>query len=223
MNNEKTPQDMMKRRIGGKKKTLIIIIAVSIAAFVLCGALMALFENVAGQGTNGGEVETIDPWLLEETKPEDFDIMEYQEYLLLDRTVYRNDKKSGIRVSVSPDEYDMYGEQFELVCLVLDSVIAGDAETYNSYMGNKELEKISFTQQQIYDIEISPYSTQILTSKEGISYTEHVFEVRYKIHENNGTYRNTVDSDRTRPLYFVINDESGDVLVMDIIEKSYSK
>ena len=65
--------------------------------------------------------------------------MEYEEYLELDRTVYRNDKKSGIRVSVSPDEYDMYGEQFELVCLVLDAVIAGDAEAYNDFMGSKSL------------------------------------------------------------------------------------
>ena len=221
MDNEKTPQDMMKRRIGGKKRTLLIIIAVSVAAFVLCGALVAILENATGTG--GGEVETIDPWLLEETKPEGFDIMEYEEYLNLDRTVYRNDRQSGIRVSVSPDEYYMYGEAFELVCFVLDSLIEGDADTYNSYMGDEDLEKSGFTQQQIYDIEISPYSTQTYTSKNNREYIEYVFEVRYKIHENNGSYRNTVDSDRTRPVYFVINDSKGELLVMDIIEKNYSK
>ena len=213
---------MMRRRMPNKKKTLLIIIAISVAAFVVCGLLVALLENTAGGGM-GGEVETIDPWLLDETKPEDFDIMEYDEYLELDRTVYRNDKTSGIRVSVSPDEYDMYGEQFELVCLVLESVIAGDAQQYNAYMGDKSLKKSSFTQQQIYDIEISPYSTKTYTDKNNLEYLECVFEVRYKIHENNGTYRNTVDSDRTRPVYFVINDSTGELLVMDIIEKSYSK
>ena len=222
MNNERMPQDMIKRKMPQKKKTLLIIIAIGIAAFVLCGAIVALLENSVGRG-NLGDVETIDPWLLDETKPEDFDIMEYEEYLELDRTVYRNDKKSGIRVSVSPDEYDIYGEQFELVCLVLESVIAGDSQTYNSYMGDKSLRKTSFTQQQIYDIEISPYSTETYTGKNNLEYIEYVFEVRYKIHENNGTYRNTVDSDMTRPLYFVINDSSGSLLVMDIIEKSYAK
>ena len=87
MNYEQTPQDIIKRRIGTKKKTLLIIIAVSVAAFVLCGAVVALLENVTGTGS--GEVETIDPWLLDETKPEDFDIMEYEEYLAL---VERNKK-----------------------------------------------------------------------------------------------------------------------------------
>lgn len=212
----------MKRKMPRKKKTLLIIIVIGIAAFVICGVIVALLEGVSGQ-SSGGDVETVDPWLLDETKPEGFDIMEYDEYLELDRTVYYNDKKSGIRVSVSPDEYYMYGEQFELVCQVLDAVIAGDADTYNACMGDGSLKKSSFTQQQVYDIEISPYSSQILTNKQGISYTESVFEVRYKIHENNGTYRNTVDSDRTRPLYFVINDSTGNVLVMDILEKSYAK
>lgn len=222
MNSEKTPQDIMGRKMPKKKKTLLIIIVIAIAAFLLCGVIVALLEGASGQGS-GGEVETIDPWLLEETKPEGFDIMEYEEYLKLDRTVYYNNKKSGIRVSVAPEEYYMYGEEFEILCQVLESVIAGDADVYNSFMGDKSLKKTSFTQQQIYDIEISPYSTQILTTKEGISYTECVFEVRYKIHENNGTYRNTVDSDMTRPLYFVINDSTGDILVMDILEKSYAK
>lgn len=221
MNNEKTPHDIMRRRLSTKKKTLLIIIAVSVAAFVLCGVVVALLENASGVGN--GEVETVDPWLLEDTKPEDFDIMEYEEYLLLDRTVYRNDNRSGIKVSVSADEYGMYGEAFELVCLVIDSLIEGDANAYNSYMGDSELKKEGFTQQQIYDIEISPYSTKTYTSKNNSEYIEYVFEVRYKIHENNGSYRNTVDSDRTRPVYFVINDSTGELLVMDIIEKSYSK
>ena len=218
----KKRKDNAEHKPLGKKKLLLVIVIASVAALALCGIIVSLLENSTGKVT-GGEVETVDPWLLDETKPEGFDIMEYDEYLELDRTVYRNDKKSGIKVSVSPDEYDIYGEQFELVCLVLDSVIAGDAETYNSFMGSKSLKKSAFTQQQIYDIEISPYSNQIITDKDGAAYTEYVFEVRYKIHENNGTYRNTVDSDMTRPVYFVINDSRGSVLVMDIIEKNYAK
>jgi hypothetical protein len=149
--------------------------------------------------------------------------MEYEEYLKLDRTVYYNNKKTGIRVSVAPDEYYMYGEEFELLCQVLESVVAGDSDAYNSFMGDKSLKKTSFTQQQIYDIEISPYSTQILTTKEGISYTECVFEVRYKIHENNGSFRRDIESDACRPQYFVINDSTGTLLLMDIINRAAEK
>ena len=90
-------------------------------------------------------------------------------------------------------------------------------------MGSKSLKKSAFTQQQIYDIEISQYSKQSLSDKKNGEYTEYVFEVKYKIHENNGTYRNTIQSDVSRPVYFVINDSSGDMLVMDMIEKVTSK
>ncbi|MBQ4091317.1 MAG: hypothetical protein IJC64_03260 [Clostridia bacterium] len=224
MNEDKMPQYIKRQRLTGQKKTLFIIIAIAIGAFVICGALVALLEGVSGDKTqSGGEIETVDPWLLDETKPEGFDIMEYDEYLKLDRTVYRHDRHTGVKVSVAEDEYDMYGEAFEVVCLALMAVRDGDADAYNGYMGDKALKKSGFTQQQIYAIEISTYSQKNMTDPEGADYTEFVFEVRYRIHENNGTYRNTIDSDETRPQYFVVNDRSGEMLVMDIIEKSYSK
>jgi len=207
-----------------KKKALLIALGVALALFLVVGALIAILEAVSDDTPKrDGEVETIDPWLLEETKPEGFDIMEYEDYLALDRTVYRYDKYTGVTVSVSPEEYGDFGEEFELVCLVLKAINEGDVDAYNAFMGDGELEKSWFSQQQIYGIEISLYSTQSMTDKEGASYSEHVFEVRYKIHENNGSYRNTVDSDQTRPQYFVLNDSTGQLLVMDILEKNYKK
>ena len=223
MNEEKIPQYNETRTMPKKKKKILIVLAAAVGVFVLCGVLIAVLEN-AGNGRNKGqEVETVDPWLLDETKPEDFDIMEYEEYLMLDRTVYRYDKNTGVTVSVNDNECDLYGEEFELVYYVIQSIIAGDHRTYNSYMGDGDLKKQAFTQQQIYDIEISQYSKQSLSDKKNGEYTEYVFEVKYKIHENNGTYRNTIQSDVSRPVYFVINDSSGDMLVMDMIEKVTSK
>ncbi len=223
MNDRSTPQYTAKKRLTGKKKLLTIIIIAAVGAFVLIGAIVALLESLDGTRNSGGEVDTVDPWLLEETKPEDFDIMEYEEYLMLDRNIYHDDKQTGIRVSVSEEEYSMYGEGFELLCRVIESVIAGDAGAYNGYMGDDSLKKEWFSQQQIYAIEISPYSTQNLTDKNGRAYTEYVLTVRYKIHENNGTYRNTVDSDEVRPQYFVVNNSGGEYRVMDILEKHYGK
>ena len=224
MNGDNTPQHMNTKRINKRQRLLVIIIAVAVGLFIVIGAVTALLEGLSGDSNgSGGEVETVDPWLLDETKPEDFDIMEYEEYLALDRTIYRYDKYTGVTVSVSEDEYDLYGKEFELLCYVLRAINEGDVETYNGYMGDEDLEKGWFSQQQIYAIEISLYSSNELTDKEGMAYSEYVFEVRYKIHENNGTYRNTVDSDETRPQYFIINDSQGELLVMDILEKNYSK
>jgi hypothetical protein len=56
-----------------------------------------------------------------------------------------------------------------------------------------------------------------MVGKNNLEYIEYVYKVKYKIHENNGTYRNDILSDASRDQYFVINDSSGEMLVMDII------
>ena len=70
-----------------------------------------------------------------------------------------------------------------------------------------------FTQQQLYNIKISLYSTS-----ESNGCEEYVFKVTYCIHENNGTYRNTIESDVSRPQYFYIDNSTGSLKVMNITE-----
>ncbi|MBE6583572.1 MAG: hypothetical protein E7649_01135 [Ruminococcaceae bacterium] len=224
MDDDKTLRYIGKKKMSAQKKKLLIMLAVAVGVFLLLGAVIALleiFSNMPGQ--YDGEVETVDPSLLEDTKPADFDIMEYEEYLALDRNIYRVDNYTGVKVSVDEQEYDLYGDEFELMCHVIKAINEGDVDAYNGYVGREQQKKGWFSQQQIYSIEISQYSSRQITDDSGASYNEVVFEVKYKIHENNGTYRNTVASDETRPQYFVINDSLGRLCVMDILEKYYSK
>ena len=67
---------------------------------------------------------------------------------------------------------------------------------------------------------ITKYSESTKQSETG-SYSEYVYVVEYKIHENNGTYRKDIESDANRPQYFVINDSTGELLIMDIFSKTH--
>lgn len=202
-----------KREYAKSKKRVWIIIACLACAFVLCGIMIAIIE---GFGSGNGEIETwgtIDPLKLHETYGEDFDIMEYEEYLGLDRNIYHDDKQSGVLQSVPYDKASTLGEPFALMYDVILAIIDGDNSLYNSYMGAERLKMGEFTQQQLYNIKISLYSTS-----ESNGCEEYVFKVTYCIHENNGTYRNTIESDVSRPQYFYIDNSTGSLKVMNITE-----
>ena len=149
-------EKIVKRKDPGKM--VKIIIASMIGALVLLALLVWLLESVTGDGGERETLPPVDPLKLHETKEEDFDIMEYDEYLDLDRNVYLNDKHSGVVQSITEEDCDNHGAPTGVLYRVLMAIRAGDHAEYNNYMGQKFLKKDSFTQQQIYDIEISPYS-----------------------------------------------------------------
>lgn len=205
------------------RRTKAIIIACFVGSLVLllvCTAIPGLLNG----GSVSREEETlapVDPSKLCDTKEEDFDIMEYEGYLKYDRNVYLDDPRTGVRVSVDEASVEQNGEAFALIYHLLQAVIAGDSETYNSLVSQDVGHYESFTQQQLYDIVITKRSETQLEGKSG-TYKEYVLMVEYKIHENNGTFRNTVVPDASRPQYYVINDSTGTLLVMDIIDIIYN-
>ena len=203
-----------KRGLSLKKK-VIIIVAVILFAIAACGIIMTIIQPDEDADADRKVYPPIDEALLSETKPEGFDIMEYDEYTEMhDINIYY--KKDNIKESVSPDRVSNYGEAFNVVYNVLTAIREGNAEKYNSYMGQKEFKKESFTQQQIYGILVTFQPGY--ADDEEVSYDKAVFKVEYKIHENNGTYRNNIESDSSRPIYFIVDNSSGEMLVTDMIE-----
>lgn len=210
---ERTPLEKHRR-------TKAIIIACFLGGLLLM-LLFAAVPNLLSEG--GGERETVppvDPEKLCDTKEEGFDIFEYEEYLRYDRTVYLDDPRTGVCISVSEEEAAMQGEGFALLFELLGVLNRGDAEGYNALVCER-LQVEDFTPQQLYDITVTR-QTESRKGEGSRSYREYVFLVEYKIHENNGSYRNTVEPDACRPQYFVINDSEGRLLVQDIIDVIFS-
>lgn len=214
--NEATAEVKKSKKKGlSLKNKVIIIIAALLAALAVCGIIITLIQPKGNDDTGRKVYPPIDEALLSDTKPEGFDIMEYDEYTEKhDISIYYD--KNNIKESVSPNIAHNYGEAFAVVYNVITAIREGDAERYNTYMGKKEFKKESFTQQQIYQITIKFVS--VSSDDEEVPYDKVIFDVEYKIHENNGTYRNNIESDASRPIYFIVDNSSGEMLVTDMIE-----
>lgn len=204
-----------------RKKNKIIIIsvfAVSLVLLLICSLIPGLLKNDNG-GKPDREEYTVDPSKLADTKEEDFDILEYEEYLKYDRTI-QYCYTAGVQVSVNDKTLSNYDASFRLIYELIGTLIAGDSDAYNELVHEDVGHFDSFTQQQVYDVVITKYSESTKQSETG-SYSEYVYVVEYKIHENNGTYRKDIESDANRPQYFVINDSTGELLIMDIFSKTH--
>ena len=181
----------MKRKNKKTKMIIIIVFAASLLLLLASAIVPQFFAEE--EEDNYKEYPPIEPSKLYETKEEDFDIMEYDEYLNRDRNIYflEGSRDSYTKTSVTEKEASKLGEDVLFIYELLNAVIDGDVDTYNDMVA-EELEKEGFTQQQLYDIKISRSRPN-----EGEDY-DYVLRVEYKIHENNGTYRNNIlpDADR---------------------------
>ena len=219
--NEENKSGMARMNASTRKKNKIIIIsvfAVSLVLLLICSLIPGLLKNDNG-GKPDREEYTVDPSKLADTKEEDFDILEYEEYLKYDRTI-QYCYTAGVQVSVNDKTLSNYDASFRLIYELIGTLIAGDSDAYNELVHEDVGHFDSFTQQQVYDVVITKYSESTKQSETG-SYSEYVYVVEYKIHENNGTYRKDIESDANRPQYFVINDSTGELLIMDIFSKTH--
>ncbi len=214
--DEKTPS------VIKSKKKLIIIIGVGIGLLLIIAVMTAVLGSGIFDNDTSKPYPPIDPSLLADTKDENFDIFEYKEYLKYNRVVMLTDKNTGVTESIDDETYKNHGEAVALIYEMLQAIIHGDSETYNSMVAASEGHYESFTQQQLYDMRITRESQTTMQGKNG-TYTEYVFTLEYKIHENNGTFKNNLLPDYSRPHKIVINDSTGELLVMDIIEPQYKE
>lgn len=198
----------------------IIIISIALVAVLILGVLISEIVSNSSKKSEKEEI-TVDPSKLAETKEDGFDIMEYDVYLNLNRTIMFYEKDSGVSYSVDSNSCKGLGEDVELVCKLIDAIIAGDDYTYNNLVYDESKHIENFTQQQVYDILVSRESVEQVNS-EGKLYTEYIVMIEYKIHENNGTFRRDIESDVSRPQYFVINNSTGAYKIMEIAYVKYS-
>lgn len=216
MSNNTVKKEAGKNKFASKIIAASIILVSTLLLIVVLGTVIA---NLTNKGTD--EEITVDPSKLAETKEEGFDIMEYDEYLNLNRVIMFSDKNSGVAYSVDESNYKGVGADVELVYELINAVISGDSNTYNSFINDESKYIDCFTQQQIYDVEISRQSEEFINN-EGKVYTEYVVILTYKIHENNGSFRKDIESDVSKPQYLVINNSTGEYKVMDIVYVRYS-
>ncbi|MBE6684046.1 MAG: hypothetical protein E7592_00130 [Ruminococcaceae bacterium] len=220
--NEENKSGVIRMNADARKKNKIIIICIFAASLLLllvCSLIPGILRSNGGKPDR--EEYTVDPSKLADTKEEDFDILEYEEYLKYDRTI-QYCYTAGVQVSVNDKTLSNYDASFRLIYELIGTLIAGDSDAYNELVHEDVGHFDSFTQQQVYDVVVTKYSETTKQSEAGKIYFEYVYVVEYKIHENNGTYRKDIESDACRAQYFVINNSTGELLIMDIFSKTHA-
>ena len=148
--------------------------------------------------------------------PTDFelDVTLDEVYMSLDREIYF--KQGGETICLGDEDPSAFTGDILFFYQYFDTIIAGDAETYNTFFTERYYETNHpadpFAPQMIYDILIEKLS-QIDEDDGDILYS---YDVIYKIHKNDGSFRSDMDSDSSRRLCFDLI-ESGGVVKIDCI------
>lgn len=137
----------------------------------------------------------------------------YHDYLDLDRALYY--KNGNQTVGIKGDEIDSYPDYIRFFGRYFDSVIDGDCKRYNSMFSEEYFktheEKEKFTPQMVYDMTV-----ELLLSSGENGCNEYVFDVSYKIFENNGTFRDDIYSNASRTQRITVDDSEGDIKITSV-------
>ncbi len=142
----------------------------------------------------------------------DLDVTADETYMGYDRLIHY--KSGNVTIDVSEEDAADYNHAVAFFVEYFETVIAGDAETYNAYFTDQYYKSADpysrFAPQMLYDILIEQLSEN--TTDDGT--TVWGFNVSYKIHRNDGSFRNDLPSDASKKLYFeLVGDKSGNVLI----------
>lgn len=199
------------------KKTVIVI-------FVLCILVLVCYLIVDNVSLSD-EKETTPTTMYSDKLysyvfyPTDFDldVTKDEWYMGLNREIFY--KSGSVSYAISEKEaassavIGFFKKYFE-------TVIAGDTETYNTFFTDKYYETnnpyVRFAPQMIYNIEVEERS--YTPNADGT--TTHGFYVTYMIYKNDGTFRNDIESDASKTLYYeLIEYADGSVKIDKITNK----
>ena len=127
-------------------------------------------------------------------------------------------ERDGIKTCITDGNYEKYGKPVIFFSKYFDALKAGNTEAFNSlhsqryFENNRECTDIA--PQRLYDITLTYLFERDMADEIYGEVTKYVFETKYMIMKNDGTFRSDIGSDASRKLYLeVIETQSGDFFV----------
>lgn len=209
-----------------KIKRRILIVFAGMVVFAVVGLVALGWLDAWEQQGHDKEKETVRPTTIIYFEPDyDYNILEDEEYLGLDRYIYYTDKRTNETIILEDKDIDRgsYGAGVKVLKRMVDAIVAGDHEAYNALFSSNYFKtegnepEDPFTMQQIYAIKFTRVNEREMSDEEFGRYTQYEFIVEYKIHKNNGTLHIGVDHDATLKRYFVLSDSTSNQVLIDQI------
>lgn len=196
----------MKTMDKRKKKALIFAVG-SVVLAAICGLALLLINHFEGEEekmpTNMYSDE-LHSYIFYEPDYS-LDVTTVDEYMERDRLLYF---KNGAEEFGIDGDAEKYGKDVLFFQKYFELVIGGKWEEYNGLFTDLYFEtnkpKGRFAPQMIYDMRIEK-----LWEKEDTD-ERLAYNVSYRIYKNNGTFRNDIDSDASKTLYFELVLEDGE-------------
>lgn len=218
-------QSRQARESTRRLKRNMIIVLVCMAVFAAVAIpLISLLDRVQNGG--GEETKKAPPSSINFATPDyEYDIMQDDDYLQLNRRIYHCDSRSGLTEELTDKNIEGHGPAAVLLTEYINAIIAGDADACNAlfsenYFANHEPES-PFTMQRLYDIQLTKINETVVNGEKG-KYTQYEYEVEYKIRLNDGTFRTDIGHDESKKQYFILSDSVSDkVLIDQILDYNY--
>lgn len=209
------PKNEKKRKL---KKALLIVCIVFAALCLLLLVSYGVLEYLRG---NKNDVSALNS---DQFFPPNYseDISKDIVYQSKVRNVYYLEYGTG--EMITEENLDSMPDSAKFFYDYFDCVISGNYTEYKSFFTQDYLKRSripdKFTKQKIYDIEVNLYSRENI-EQDGKSIIVDTFIVKYKIMDNNGTFRNDVGSNTIVPLIFQLYKQNDNVLINNISSMSY--
>lgn len=207
------------------KRNMIIVLVCMVAFAVVAIPLINILDRLQSDESEEETTKQTGNFFIPATPDYEYDIMQDEEYLQLNRRIYHCDERSGLTEELTDKNIGGYGPAARVLREAINAIIAGDADAYNAlfsdnYYANNEPES-PFTMQRLYDIKITKVNETIKSGEKG-KYTQYEYEVEYKIRLNDGTFRTDIGHDESKKQYFILSDSvTGDVLIDQILPYNY--
>ena len=192
-----------------KKKKKFIIVISSIASFIILLSGIMLFDSLekkfSGSSKNDLSLYFYAPNY-------ELNIFEDSEYMELNRVI--SYKTGAVTKTVLPERYSSIDPLLPFISSLLDTMITGKYETYSDFFSTdfkkqNELPK-KFTMQRIYNITVEKISDP--DADHG-----YLYMIDFMINKNDGTLRDDVGSDASKPWYVSIITENGEYKIDKVI------
>lgn len=189
------------------RRIVIIVVSVLLALSLITGVLW-LVSSLLSNGSR--KPPSLESGVFYEP---DYscNILEDPAYLRLDHSIRYLEYDSG--ETLTEENYETLGVASAFFYEYFDAIIRGDCETYRSFLTPSYIKLFDpperFTMQMLYDIEVNRTQYSTKGTYEGQDATVHYFSVKYKIFENDGTFRDDVGSNTSTTQYYEIYDVNG--------------
>ena len=193
-----------RRNTAGDKKIIkkaLLIIGIAFASLAVLLGLLALVAEIIKPDYEDISYEDFRFYEADYDK----NIFDDELYMRKNRDIRYN--RYGNEIILTKDYSAEYAESAGFFYDYFNCIINGEYDRYSSFFTKSCLESDGFTlperftMQGLYDIRVTLHSVE--TKKlNGEEITSEVFEVSYRIFENNGTFRSDILPDETRTLVF---------------------